>query len=197
MIRSFVVLSTVAIVFPSESLSQDTVRYLYQIPLEQHPETGRVYFEEVVQAPGISKSELYNRAREWFVRSFNSAESVLQMDDREAGKLAGRGWTNIEIESLQAIWQFKLKFLIMIELREGRYKLTFTDIEYQGHPTPKDINPASIPCESVIIDNLLKKNGEPKHVPRQYKEQTIKTWRRFSSELKDALARPMGAEDDW
>lgn len=191
MIRSFVVLSTVAIVFPSESLAQDTVRYLYQIPLETDPETGKVYFEEVVQAPGISKNELYSRSREWFARSFRSAEHVLQMDDREAGKLAGRAWTLIEIEQLQAITTVKLRFLIMVQIRDERYKVTFTDIEYEGSAPP------SFPCEKFIVHELLKKNGEPKHVHRQYKEQTIKTWRRFSSELKDALARPVGAADDW
>lgn len=172
-------------------------QYLYQIPLETDPKTGKVFFEEVVQADSLSKDELYSRAREWFVRKFNNAESVLQMDDRESGKLAGRGWMDIEIESLQALWIFKLKFLIIIQLKDGRYKLTLTDIEYQAHPTAQNLNPSTVACESVIIDNLYKKNGEPKHVPRQYKEQTIKAWRSFSRELRDHLTRPKAATDDW
>ena len=186
-----------ALMFQAIAWTQDTTRYLYQRELQTDPSTGKVFFEEVVPTDSLSKDELYNRAREWFVRNFNSAESVLQMDDRIAGKLAGRAWQDIEIESLQALWYFKLKFLIIIHLKDGRYKLTLTDIEYQAHPTPKQLNPQSIPCEGVIIGNLYKKNGDPKHVPRQYKEQTIKTWKSISSDLREHLTRPRGATEDW
>lgn len=45
------------------------------------------YIDEV---KGI-KSELYTRASVWFAKTFNDSKSVLEVQDKEAGRLVGKG----------------------------------------------------------------------------------------------------------
>ncbi|WP_107822016.1 DUF4468 domain-containing protein [Mangrovibacterium marinum] len=45
--------------------------------------------EQVIEVPG-TKDELYVKANEWMVRSFNNAKSVIQFQDKEAGKIMGK-----------------------------------------------------------------------------------------------------------
>lgn len=47
-------------------------------------------FKKIFEIPNISKDELYIRANAWFVNTFNSAESVIQFQDKDAGKIMGK-----------------------------------------------------------------------------------------------------------
>lgn len=45
--------------------------------------------EKIINIKG-SKNELYIKANEWMVRSFNSAKSVIQFQDKESGRIVGK-----------------------------------------------------------------------------------------------------------
>jgi hypothetical protein len=47
-------------------------------------------FEKIFEIQNTPKNELYIRANAWFVDTFNSAESVIQFQDKEAGKIMGK-----------------------------------------------------------------------------------------------------------
>ena len=44
---------------------------------------------ETFNIPG-SKNELYIKANQWMVKTFNNAKSVIQFQDKEAGKIMGK-----------------------------------------------------------------------------------------------------------
>ena len=41
-----------------------------------------------------SKNELFSNALEWFANSFKSGKDVLQVSDKESGKIIGKGYFN-------------------------------------------------------------------------------------------------------
>lgn len=53
--------------------------------------TNSISYNEVVKAEGLSKDNLYVKAREWFAVTAGSAQAVIQMDDKAAGKIIGKG----------------------------------------------------------------------------------------------------------
>lgn len=48
------------------------------------------YSEVIILDSTVNKSELYSRAREWFAKAFKSSKNVIQMDDKENGKIIGK-----------------------------------------------------------------------------------------------------------
>ena len=46
----------------------------------------------VIDVEGKSKDELYILANSWFVAQFNSGKSVIQLNDKEAGVIIGKGY---------------------------------------------------------------------------------------------------------
>lgn len=52
--------------------------------------TESIPVSKVVKIPDTGKDELYIRANNWMVQTFNNAESVIQFSDKEAGTLSGR-----------------------------------------------------------------------------------------------------------
>lgn len=46
--------------------------------------------DSVVEVPNLSKNEIYIKVNEWYVKTFNSAESVIEFQDKERGKIMGK-----------------------------------------------------------------------------------------------------------
>jgi hypothetical protein len=53
---------------------------------------GTVMYTDVVMLDStVSKAELFDRAKAWFVSEYKSANDVIQMQDKDAGILIGKG----------------------------------------------------------------------------------------------------------
>lgn len=81
----------------------------------------KICYSEVVEVPGVSKDELYNRAYTWFVKTYKSAKDVIQMADKESGKIIGKGWFTHPFSKI------KTEHSVTIMVKDGRYKYIITD----------------------------------------------------------------------
>ena len=91
--------------------------------LEMDSTTEKLMYRRVVAVDSVTAGELYERARQWIVRAYVSADDVLQYENKEEGKLMGRGiWK--EPVSLN---NEKMEHVIIIECKDGRARVTFTD----------------------------------------------------------------------
>jgi|TARA_B110000211_G_C13952357_1_gene496772 hypothetical protein len=93
--------------------------------------TGKVSYEGVVKIDSLSAQEIYSRANEWFAITFNSAQSVIQMNDAEAKKIIGKGSTNVMFRTFDGGQFF---YTISFFAKEGRYKYIITDIYHKSSP---------------------------------------------------------------
>lgn len=85
-------------------------------------ETGKFKYTEVVPVAGASKNDLYTRAKSWVASNYPSSANIT-MDDKEEGKIICKG--NFPITLMGAKQTIDNTFTI--EVKEGRYKYTFTD----------------------------------------------------------------------
>ena len=102
-----------------------------ELPVSE--KTGKVSYENVITVEGSTSSDLYISANEWFATTFNSANDVIQMQDKEAGKLIGRGVIQARLKQYgslkySGLWNYTLS----ITTREGRYKYSLTNISHSG-----------------------------------------------------------------
>ncbi len=118
------------LVFAQSREKLDTVNPIYN---EFFPVVdGMITFSEVVKVDSLSKNDIFLRANDWIVRTFNSAKDVVQFTDKDAGKIVcktvtgatvGKGWNKVTIDPVF--------YLITIEARPGRYKITASDFIHQ------------------------------------------------------------------
>jgi hypothetical protein len=90
--------------------------------------TEPVTYNEVVEVADISQDILYTRANMWFVDAFRSAESVIQFSDKESGVIKGK---YIGDNVMAGIYVCKIASTVTVEIRDGRYRISFTDPTYQ------------------------------------------------------------------
>ncbi|MDR6195208.1 DUF4468 domain-containing protein [Siphonobacter sp. SORGH_AS_0500] len=125
LLTSFILLSLVTIV-----KAQD-------LPVDK--ESGKITYSEVVDVPGSSKVELYGRALTWFAQSFKSSKSVLQVEDKDNGKIIGKGNIPIIIKvpimgNTDAGW---VNAMFTIVSKDGKYKYTIDNF-YHERPLGKN-----------------------------------------------------------
>lgn len=162
-------------------------------------ESGKINFTEVIPVEATTKDELYTRARAWFATTFNSANRVLEMDDKESGVLIGKAFQDIYVSSLGIPVQTKLWYNVKVYLKDGRYKYELTELEYQGYPTTYVLSPPKAPAEMVIITMLNKPNGKPRPINQSYKDETVKAMTALAEHLKVGMAKSATSKtgDDW
>jgi hypothetical protein len=79
--------------------------------------------------PGVSKDQLYSRAFEWVAKTYNSARAVIQMQDKESGKLVVKGLTRISIRGYEG---GVVTHTLSIYVKDGRYKYILTDLNHDA-----------------------------------------------------------------
>ena len=160
-------------------------------------------YTEVVQVPDKNADQLYSSAREWFVETFKSAKDVLQMDDPVAGKLIGKGYSAVPIQSGGITVDTKMKYTIKIFVKEGRYKYEITDIRI-GELAKSTIEDYEFACtyegaKKALINAGMKKPKD-KMINKVFAANRI-NYPRFPKEIQriiESLKTKMkGVEDDW
>lgn len=97
-------------------------------------------YSEVIQAEGKTAAQLYTTAREWFAKTFVSANDVIQMEDPVSGKIIGKGSSHIAEsyvigKGLTAIFtkiDWYPNYTLKIEVKDGRYRYELTDIKIKS-----------------------------------------------------------------
>ncbi|CAB4126473.1 Domain of unknown function DUF4468 with TBP-like fold [uncultured Caudovirales phage] len=76
-----------------------------------------------------TKEELFIKANEWFATAFKNANAVLQLKDKEAGKLLGKGSLDC-LYNPKKPWSvpINVQFTVIVDVKDGRYRFEFTDV---------------------------------------------------------------------
>ena len=91
-----------------------------------HSQEASGKFQEVYKVPGMSKDQIYTQALTWTADSFADAKEVIQMKDRDAGRIVGKGVTYYKQRG-SFMANTPAEFTMIIECKDGRYRVTFKD----------------------------------------------------------------------
>jgi len=132
--------------------------------------------EKIINLDGKSKDDIYLSANGWFVDNFNSAESVIQFQDKEAGKIMGK----YTLEVQESTYVFRIKSTLSIDIKDNKARVKIYD-----------------PMVAVVGDVL---NGTYPRAASYRSEITIPVmakaklrWSELLSDLEDNL----GKASDW
>lgn len=111
------------LVIPIFCRAQDTLR-VPKMPIDSA--TGGYSYVDITQVPGKTKDDLYVKINEWVALNFKSANNVIQMNDKEAGKIIVKGVTErtLMYKMLGKNYiPYYLNFTINFTVKDGRYRV--------------------------------------------------------------------------
>ena len=103
---------------------------------------GKVVFEEIDTIPGTTESELYYRSKTWTINEFKDAQKVIQLDDKDAGQLIGKGDFTYVYKVLTARADWTCNFTFQIDCRDNKARIKIYDISTMagGEATAEYLN---------------------------------------------------------
>lgn len=83
-----------------------------------------IEYSEVVKVDSsITKDELFNRARSWFVDYYKDAKEVLQVSDKETGELQGAPLHEFSYLVMMTTYSVPITYRVSVLVKDGRYKV--------------------------------------------------------------------------
>ena len=163
--------------------------------------TNLITYSEVVTIDSVSKNELYSRAREWFAKTFNSSKSVIQMDDKENGKIIGKASMHVYHKALGSNFPSGyINYTISVYLKDGRYKYEINGFNHIGELIKGGNRiPDYGPCEKMIntTDKVMGISYQKTY--NYYLHQVDENINALVSDLKSALSNKIKntESDNW
>jgi hypothetical protein len=90
----------------------------------------------IIVDSSITKDQLYSQLQDWIANTFNSAKSVIQISDKDLGKIVGNGCVpvnqhpNVFIGGLYMIGYGY--FTINVQCKNGKYKYTINNLYFEN-----------------------------------------------------------------
>lgn len=99
-------------------------------------ETDRT-FDGVFEAPGFSRDKIFTSTKIWIAENFRSAKSVIEYENKEEGTLIGNGIIPYPCSGLECIAKadWKVPFTMRIDMKDNKFKLTFSNIRLSWPPS--------------------------------------------------------------
>jgi len=103
------------------------------LPLPHLPvdTSGIITYKIIETVPGVSKNELYLRAKLWTAMAFKSAQNVIQLDDKEGGSLVIKAlsvqYFEYKLFGLANPIRYYLHYMARFTIKEGKYRMIISD----------------------------------------------------------------------
>lgn len=175
-------------------LNGRSVLSIFKPTLPTNPATGKIGYEEVVQAPGVDKNELYARGKIWFTSFFASARSVIYTDDKEGGVLEGKGWQQVYVNVMNQRVPEKLWFTVTLSFKDGRYKQSVSEFRFELEPSQSNHAPPPGFAEEVVAGT--KKDGTITWTSASYKQVLAEEISSVKRSIQTTMAKP-APSGDW
>lgn len=161
--------------------------------------TSKVAYIEVVEAEGVTAAELYSRAREWVSTSYKSANNVLQMDDKQEGKLIGKAYQDFVVPTAISKVTEQMWYTFKIYVKDNKYRYEITDIYSKGYPTQSNgFKSTEMNVEEFFSKRAYNKKGEMKESFVQYLTPMDSGIKDLIVSLKTAMGKKASlVKDDW
>jgi hypothetical protein len=84
----------------------------------------------VIETPGHSKEQIFEKSKQWIALNFRSAKSVIEYENKAEGKIMGNGSANVPKNAIEAIGgvQKTAHFTMVEDIKDGKARLTFENI---------------------------------------------------------------------
>jgi hypothetical protein len=102
----------------------------------------------------LSKDKIYDASLEWMARTFNDSKAVIEIKDKENGKIVGKGVTD-SIDTMNNPLQ--CVYTMVIEIKDNKYRTTYNNFYTTFRGESVTTERAIIPLKEnlIVLDNSL------------------------------------------
>ena len=165
-----------------------------------------IYSDVIIVDSGFKKDDLYIRARSWFVDEYKSSKDVIQMEDKEAGQIIGKGLIKIDFISgkgfMTSATPVTINHTITIFVKDGKFKYEIKNINsfylYQSYISVTPLEYSFYLGNDRTTRYFAGIDRANINYERSYKyflTQVNDRFKQIVSDLKVAMSKPIKSND--
>lgn len=103
-------------------------------------ESGEVVFVEIMDLPGISSLDAFDKIKEWLAINYGEISSVLHYEDRRRGKIIAKGFFEMGVKidlkrllggKVEGAGYFRVNHTLIFTVINDKVKVELTGLEYE------------------------------------------------------------------
>ena len=153
-------------------------------------EEGAYEVQRVIEVESMSSSQLYGAAKSWFAATFQSSQDVIQVDDPSTYLVVGRGWSPLNLSVLGMTVSPKLWYKVKIEAKDGRYRYTIFDMEYDAS---NEMAKYRVPLSDAFFEDRYRK-GKMKNRDKTLRREWINSINNIAASIESTMA---SSDSNW
>ncbi|MCY7350165.1 MAG: DUF4468 domain-containing protein [Cytophagaceae bacterium] len=112
----------------------------------QRNSAGEVEYSDVKEVPDTKKEELFSRSQAWIAASFKSTQQVIQLADKELGRVVARGHTDFHSFTFGKVRPYGIThFQLTIDCKDGKYRAVLNQFVWK-YPSAK----VQMPIDKIL-----------------------------------------------
>ena len=194
--KFLLLLSLSAFLLPYHVIAQSakTEKAIAEISPYEIDNNGYVTWTRIIEADSISKDVLFNRAQEYFTYNYGDGESVIQINDRESGRVIGKGRYN-DTGNFTSVAHYSTDtwHILRIDVKDGKAKISISLVEYEM--TLTGMNGDRTDYKDLVSDEYpINKKATLKNV---YGQAFVESFKRASKSMDELEKSLKGGVSDW
>ncbi|WP_419700637.1 DUF4468 domain-containing protein [Mucilaginibacter sp. NFX135] len=155
---------------------------------------GAVVYEKVFNAPGKSKSDLFNKGQLWLIARYKNIDAIQILND-STGRIVGKGREMIRVRDiLRGDEDYKVDMSLQIDCKDGKYRCRIFNIKIKDTGEGKD----NILCTSEDLMNYLIGNkGNPVRFSKTASKRILQSLNNTMNGVMLAINQSMSQNDDF
>lgn len=152
-------------------------------------------YNSIIEVKGITKNDIYVQVNDWLATTFNSANDVIQMADKDAGKFIVKGVVDYSYgKALYNCTDGVLSFTLKVSTKDNKFRFSLSQISHKSDHNSK--------CEFGIITDaeLFKIKGIGKKWKNKIwldiKSKVVDLHKIFLSSITDKV-KNNDKDEDW
>lgn len=154
-----------------------------KIVLVKEENSDNYYYEGVVPVEGVTKEEMFKRAKAWLLSKYRTDDNNIESNESESSIL---NTITFKIKESAVFWPALVNCKVDLKFKDGKYKFRFDNILI------KMLSPSNIPAEPYGTEKIFSKKFTT-HVMNEINLNLPAV----AADLENAIKGAGSTKDDW
>lgn len=164
-------------------------------------DNNNVTFSRVIDVPNLNKDEIFNRVLSFFTYNYVSGKSVIQIQDKEAGLVVGKGvYDNVHIGYSIVTTYVDAWHILRVDVKEGKARVIVSLTDYEKKIVASNA-PSSFSSMKIATEYPINPKGGQKTVMTKafYKsyQKAYKTLDAVEKAIKEGNTSKVIENSEW
>lgn len=165
-------------------------------------------YTDIINLHNLDKSTIFSLANQWFAKAYRSSSDVIQLNDKEAGKIIGKGSMSIMVEhrynNMKTPVHMQANYTISVDVKNEKLRYTITDFYMKSQNVETPLEEYSISKDEIkkVLSSIISGASQLDKRSQEQLEFDLDLHKQVDSHIRNIIASltetiSTNSNNDW